>query len=150
MRLYSAYINRQAARDADSVFEAEHLVKKIYKDGMPLWEIVKKEEQDDMELEEAEKNAQVNSIEKEEKEEIKDIEDLANQTFQVIREGVLLIHTQLDKLKRLMKEDEMLEDSGFPIEVANQLEEMLQKEITNITSHLREMSEDLKHDNSQT
>jgi len=87
------------------------------------------------------------------KKEIKDIEDLVNQTFKVIREGIMVIHTQLDQLRKLMKEDEVLEDSGFPIEVADQLEEMLAGEIKKITSHLREMGakieiEDAEKDNN--
>ena len=42
-------------------------------------------------------------------------------------------------MKKIKKEDEVLEQSGFPIEIADQLEEMLTKEIKNITSHLRDM-----------
>ena len=144
MRLHSAYLNRQAAKDVNSIFETEHYVKKIYKEGDSLWELTKKEQQDDAELEEAEKDSEIQDIIREEKEEIKDIEDLANQTFKVIRDGVLLIHTQLDQLKSLMKEDEVLEASGFPIEVADQLEEMLQHEIKSITLHLRKMGTNME------
>jgi len=148
MRLRSAYLNRQAARNANSVFEAEHEIKKLYRDGEPLWELVRREEKDDAELQEAEKDAEINDIAREEREEIKDIEDLANQTFKVLQEGVILIHTQLDKLRKLMKEDDILEHSGFPIEVADQLEEMLKQEMVSIVSHMRKLSEEL--DNSKT
>jgi len=150
MRIRSLYISRKAAQDVNSIFEAMHIVKKIDRDGKELWEIVKREEKDDQELEIAERDAEIPDIIREEKEEIKDIEDLANQTFAVMREGLLLIHTQLDKLKKLMKEDEALEDSGFPIEVADQLENMLQREMSSIVQHLREMSSDMKNDNSPT
>jgi hypothetical protein len=140
MRLDSAYFNIQAAKDVNSIFQSEMQVKKIYKDGDGLWELIKKEEKDDIELDNAEKNSEINEIIKDEKQEIKDIESLANQTFKIIRDGILLIHTQLDKLKRIKKDDEILEHSGFPIEIANQLEEMLTKEIKIITSHLQDMN----------
>lgn len=149
MRLYSAYLNRQAAKDASSIFEPEMYVKKIYKDGDNLWELVKKEELDNSELEQAEKNCEINDIIKEEKEEILDIESLTNQTFKIIREGILLIHTQLNQLKKIKKDDEILEQSGFPIEIANQLEDMLTKEIKNIASHLHEMAKTIQKEEDE-
>jgi hypothetical protein len=146
MRLYSAYLNRRAAQEADSVFEIEHRVKQIYKDGLPLWELAKKESEDDQDLEIAESTSEVPDITKQESDEINDIESVVNQAFKVIQEGVLLIHTELDQLKKLMKDDEVLRQSGFPIEVADQLEDMLKKEIVSITSHLREMGREIEQD----
>jgi len=148
MRLHSAFLNRQAAHDAKSVFAAEHEVKQIYRDGVPLWDIVKQEQQDDDQLAAAEQQAEIPDIIREEREEIKDIEDLANQAFKVIREGVLLIHTQLAQLRKLLKEDEVLRQCGFPIEVADKLEVMLKEEMVSIMFHLRQMSEEI--DNSKT
>ena len=139
MRLYSSFLNRQAARDANSVFEAEHYVRRIEHDDDVLFELVRKEVKDDKELLSAHEHARIQDIIREEREEIKDIEDLVNQAFKIIREGMLLIHTQLDKLNDLIKEDEVLEKSGFPIEVADQLEDMLKKEIVSIMTHLRKM-----------
>jgi len=102
MRLYSAYISRRAAKEANSVFEAEHRVQKINRDGAELWELVKREVQDENDLDRAERDSQIEDIEREEHEELKDIEDVVNKTFRVIRDSVLVIHTQLDELKRHM------------------------------------------------
>jgi hypothetical protein len=146
MRLYSAYINRKAAEDANSVFASERYVQCINKDGAKLWELAKREQKDDAELETAERDVKINDIEREEREELQDIEDVANESFHIIRDAILVVHTQLDELKKLVKEDEVLKQSGFPIEVADQLEEMLKSEITNIIAHLREMSEDIVHE----
>ncbi len=146
MRLYSAYINRKAAEEVNSVFEAERYVKKIFKDGSNLWELAKKEENDENSFEKAQEDSQIPDMIEDEKKEIKDIEDLANNTFKVIRESILLIHTQLNELKKLMKENEILKKSGFPIEIADQLEEMLKKEIISITAHLREMTQNIEKD----
>ncbi len=139
MRLFSAYLNRQAARDVNSVFEAQHDVEQISSEGKELFRLVKQEEQDETELEVAEKTSEINDIIREEKEQIQDIEGLVSYSFRIIREGVLLIHTQLDQLKKLIDEDKVLGESGFPIEVADQLEAMLHDETEKIVRHLREM-----------
>jgi len=146
MRLHSAYLNRKAAQKVNSVFEAEMYVKKIYKDGVDLWELVKKEEDDDQNQEKAEEKSEITAIIKDEIKEIGDITDLVNQTFKVLRHSMLIIHTQLDQLKQLKKDDEVLEQSGFPIEVADQLEEMLSKEIQSIIKHLRDMQSDMTNE----
>jgi len=67
MRLYSAYISRRAAQDANSIFESEMHVKRIYRDGVDLWELAKKEEHDDLELEHAEEISEIPAIINEEK-----------------------------------------------------------------------------------
>ncbi len=143
MRLYSAYININAAKRADSVFQPELIVRKIYKDGKDLWELTELEKKDYEDITNAEKEEVVPKIEKEELEEIKDIEDLANRALNIIRDSILLIHTQLESLKKLAKENDVLKKSGFPIEVADEIEAMLKKEISNIIKHLREMAADL-------
>jgi hypothetical protein len=148
MRLYSAYINRKAAEEANSVFASQRFVQRIEKDGEKLWELAKREEKDDSELETAERDVKIDDIEREEREELQDIEDVANETFHIIRDAVLVVHTQLDELKKLVKEDEVLKQSGFPIEVADQLEKMLTSEITNIIAHLREMAETIEHEDA--
>jgi hypothetical protein len=143
MRLYSAYINRQAAKDANSVFEPERFVQLIENEGERLYELAKQERLDSKELETAERDAKISDIAREEREELQDIEDVANKAFSIIRDSMLLIHTQLDELKRLVKDDEVLKQSGFPIEVADQLEDMLKLEIGKIITHLREMQADI-------
>ncbi len=146
MRLFSAYINRQAAQDANSVFEAERIVKQIDQEDKVIFQLVRKESEDDAGLETAERNSRIDEIVSRQKTEIRDAQGLVSETFHIIRESVLLIHTQLDLLKRLMKDDERLESSGFPIEVADQLEEMLKKEIDSIVSHLRQMGQRIEND----
>ena len=148
MALRTGYISRQAAREADSVFEPERFVKRIYKDGEPLWELAQREKSNGLKLEQAEQSVEISRIQEEEIEEIKDIESLINSTFNVIRDSMLLIHTQLAELKRLVAQDEDLKNSGFPIEVADQLEDMLIDEISRIVSHLRQMATELQRDST--
>ncbi len=148
MRIYSAYISRLAAKNANSVFEPKRLVKKIYKDGESLWHLAEQEESDDGMIDSAEQHAAIPNIAEREKNEIKDIESLVNETFRIVRDAVILIHTQLAELKKLVEENEVLKQSGFPIEVADQIEEMLKKEIANIVSHLREMAADIQSEDN--
>jgi len=147
MRLYSAYINMKAAKEAESVFEPDRYVKKIYVDGRDLWELSQLEKKDDREIDSAEAKAEIPAIIKEQKDEIKDIEDVANKAFTIIRDAMLLLHSQLDELKKLVREDEVLQQSGFPIEIANQLEEMMNHDIKKIVKHLHEMAAD--HDSGR-
>ncbi len=149
MRLFSAYLNRQAARDVDSVFEAEHQVELINKDGKDMFQLVKSEKEDVYDMQAAEETREIPDVIREEKEQVQDINDIVNRSFQIIREGVMVIHTQLDILKRLKREDDILEQSGFPIEVADQLEEMLAEEIKKITRHLREMGSRIEVDDAE-
>jgi len=148
MRFFSTYLSREAAKNANSVFEAKHYVKKIDKQENALFELVKIEEKDNREFEIAQYNREIHDMINEQKEEIKDVEDLVNQTFIVLRNSMLLIHTQLDILKRLMKEDDVLEHSGFPIEIANQLEAMLKSEIVNIVAQLHQMGGKMQNDSN--
>jgi len=148
MRFFSTYLSREAAKNVNSVFEAKHYVKKIDKQDDVLFELVKMEEKDNREFEIAQHNRKIQDMINEQKEEIKDVESLVNQTFIVLRNSMLLIHTQLDILKRLMKEDDVLEHSGFPIEIANQLEAMLKSEIVNIVTQLHQMGEKMQNDSN--
>jgi len=150
MGMYSAYISRIAAKDAGSLFEPKRYVKKIYKDGEPLWELAKQEESDEAKLDQAEQKARIPAITEHEKQEIRDIESLVNETFKVLRDATLLMHTQLAELKNLVKEDEVLKQSGFPIEIADQLEDMLKREIANVIAHLREMAADMQSESNNT
>lgn len=149
MRLFSAYISMHAARKADSLFETEHVAKEIEKDGQNMISLVKKESEDTALLDEAERSARITDISEIEKKEIHDITELVETTFTVIRDSILLMHSQLDELKELMRQDEYLKSSGFPIEVADELEEMLKKEIEKIVGHLREMT-DMKNESDNT
>jgi hypothetical protein len=139
MRLYNAYINLKAAEGVDSGFTAKRMAKQIEEEEKALWTLADQEEKDEEKLDQAERNSDIDQITLAEKREIKDIEDAVNYAFNVIRDAMLIIHTQLDELQELIKHDEVLKRSGFPEEVADELESMLSEESEKIVEHLRDI-----------
>jgi hypothetical protein len=139
MRLYNAYINIKAAEGVNSGFVTKKIASQIEEEKNALWTLAQDEEEAEEELDRAERDSDIDAIEKAEKREIKDIEDAVNYAFNVVREGVLLLHTQLDELNELIAQDEILKRSGFPEEMADELEKMLEAEVEKIITHLRKI-----------
>jgi len=140
MRLYNAYINLKAAESVESGFAAKKIAKKIEEEDKALWTLADDEEKQEAELDRAERDSDINAIIAAQRKEIEDIEDAVNYAFNVIRDAILVVHTELDELNELMMHDEVLKKSGFPEEVADQLEALLRDEVEKIVTHLREVS----------
>jgi hypothetical protein len=140
MRFYNAYINLKAAQSVDSGFITKKIAKKMHEDEEQLWTLAEKEEEAEKELDAAERNSDIDKITEAQRDEIKDIEDAVNYSFNVIRDAVLVIHTELNELQELIAHDDVLKNSGFPREVADELEKMLNDEVDKIMSHLRKVT----------